>query len=406
MTVAQGISRQWAYKVQSAKGTAASGSGGQLLRRTGIDLSGQKDSYSSNEIASHQQSTGATHGVGSASGTMSGEVSAGTYGDFTQWLLRKDWAATSAISSLSLTIAASGSNYTVTRASGDFLTGGIKVGDVVRLTGGSLNANNTAKNLVVLDATSTVLTVNVLNGETLTAEGPIASCTVTVTGKKTWTPTSGHTNKYITFEDYSSDVSRSQVYADVQPTALNFSAPATGIITVQIPLVGLSPASRSASQVLTTPTAETTTSVMSSAKFAVYIAGVRQPSVTSFTLNINGNITLGEAVLGANSRSDTQKGRIAVDGSFTALFEGDTLAAFFDAETAQEVVIVMAEDLSDDADCISISLPAVKFMSANGDDGEKQLVRTYNLVAQRPAGAGSGTKHQDAIIAIQDVTIP
>lgn len=405
MTVSQGIARSWAYKVQSALGTAASGSGGQLLRRTGIDLTGAKDSYSSNEIASHQQSTGATHGVGSASGTISGVMSATTYGDFMQWLLRKDWAATSAISSLSLTIAASAPNYTITRASGDFLTGGIKVGDVIRLTGGSLNANNVGKNLVVLNVTDTVLTVNVLNGETLTAEGPIASCTVTVHGKKTWAPTSSHTNKYATFEDWSSDTARSQLYKDVQPTALNLSAPATGLITVQIPLVGLSPATRSGSQVLTTPTAETTTSVMSSAKFAVFINGVRQSAVTSFTLNINGNISLGEAVIGSNSRPDTQKGRIGVDGSFTALFEDDTLAGFFDDEAAREVVIVMADDLTDDADCVSISLPAVKFMSANGDDGEKQLVRTYNIVGQRPAGAGTGTEHNDAIVSIQDTTV-
>ena len=405
MTDAQGIARAWAYKVQSGKGSAASGSGGQLLRRTGIDLSGKKDKYSSNEIASHQQSTGASHGVGSASGTISGEMSASTYGDFMQWVLRKDWAATSAISSLSLTIAASGSNYTVTRASGDFLTGGIKVGDVIRLTGGSLNANNVAKNLVVLNVTSTILTVNVLNGETLTAEGPIASCTVTVTGKKTWTPTSGHTNKYVTFEDWSADVSRSQVYSDVQPTALNISAPATGLITVQVPLVGLTPAVRSGSQVLTSPTAETTTSVMSSAKFAVFINGTRLSNVTSFSVNINGNVALGEAVIGSNSRSDTQKGRIMVDGQFTAIFQDDTLAGYFDDEAAREVVIVMAEDLTDDVDCVSISLPAVKFFSADGDDGEKQLVRTYQIEAQRPAGAGSGTKHNDAIVSIQDTTI-
>lgn len=405
MTVAQGITRSWAYKVQSALGTAASGSGGQLLRRTGIDLSDAKETYSSNEIASHQQSTGATHGIGSSSGTISGEMSCTTYGDFQQWLLRKDWAATSAISSLSLTIAASSPNYTITRGSGDFLTGGIKVGDVIRLTGGSLNANNVGKNLVVTNVTATVLTVNVLNGETLTAEGPIASCTVTVTGKKTWTPTSGHTNKYITFEDWSSDVSRSQLYSDVQVAAMNISAPTTGIITVQYPLVGLRPAVRSGSRVLTSPTAETTTAVHSSAKFAVFINGVRQSAVSTFTLNVNGNVGLGEGVLGSNSRPDTQRGRIAVDGSFTALFEDDTLAGFFDDEAAREVVIVMAEDLTDDADCISISLPAVKFMSANTDDGEKQLVRTYAFTAQRPASAGSGTEHNDAIIQLQDTTI-
>lgn len=405
MAVAQGITRQWAYKVQTALGSGASGSGGQLLRRTTIDMTGAKETYSSNEIASHQQSTGATHGIGSSSGTISGELSCTTYGDFMQWLLRKDWAATSAIASLSLTIAASGSNYTITRAAGDFLTGGIKVGDVIRLTGGSLAAGNIGKNLVVLNVTDTVLTVNVLNESALTAEGPIASCTVTVTGKKTWTPTTGHTNKYVTFEDWSSDVSRSQVFEDVQPTAFNISAPTTGIITAQIPLVGLSPPTRSGAQVLTTPTAETTTAVMSSARFAVYINQVRQTAVTTFSLNINGNVALGEGVVGSNSRPDTQKGRIAVDGSFSALFENDTLAGYFNDEATREIVIVMAEDATADADCISVSLPAVKFFSASGDDGEKQLVRSYNITCQRPSAAGTGTEHNDAIVSIQDTTL-
>lgn len=405
MAVGQGVTRTWAYKVQSALGTAASGSGGQLLRRTGIDLAGAKESYSSNEIASHQQSTGATHGVGSSGGTISGEVSATTYGDFCQWLLRKDWAATSAIASLTLTIAASSSNYTVTRSTGDFLTGGIKVGDIVRLTGASLDANNVGKNLVVLNVTALALTVNVLNGETMTAQSAIASCTVTVTGKKTWTPTTGHTNKYVTFEDWSSDVARSQVYKDCQVTAMNVTAPTSGIVTVQFPVVGLAPAVRSGTQSLTTPTAETATSTMSSARFAVYVNGVRQGAVTGFTLNINGSIALGEAVLGSNSRPDTQKGRIMVEGSFTALFEDDTLAGYFDDEAVREVIVVLAEDLTDDADAISFSMPSVKFFSANGDDGEKQMARTYTIKAQRPAGAGTGTEHNDAILSIQDTTI-
>lgn len=405
MTVAQGITRTWAYKAQTALGTAASGSGGQLLRRTSIDLTGAKDTYSSAEIASHQQSTGATHGIGSSSGSINGELSCTTYGDFMQWLVRKDWAATADITGLSVTIAASSGNYTITDGTATFLTDGIKVGDVVQLAGGSLDSANASKNLVVLNATETVLTVNVLNESSMTAEGPIASVTLSVPGKKAWTPTSSHTNKYITFEDYSSDLTRSQLYADVQVGSMALTAPATGIITVQTALVGLSPPTRSGSQVLTTPTAETTTDVMSSSRFAVYINQVRQTGVTSFNLNINGNVGLGEAVLGSNSRPDTQKGRIAVDGSFTALFESDTLAGFFDDEAAREVIIVMAADATASSDCISISLPATKFFGATGDDGEKQLVRTYPITAQRPASAGSGTEHNDAIVSIQDSTI-
>jgi hypothetical protein len=183
---------------------------------------------------------GLHHGIAKSGGTLNGLLSGTSWMPFIGSLLRKDPAATSAISSLSLTIAASGSNYTITRGSGDFLTGGIKIGDVIQLSGGSLAAGNVAKNIVVVGVTATVITGNVLkSGGTLTAEGPIASCTVTVMGKKSWVPTSGHTNDYYTFEDFDSDLTLSRVYPDMQIGQLEVQMPATGNVTVELHLVGL-----------------------------------------------------------------------------------------------------------------------------------------------------------------------
>lgn len=405
MTVAQGINKTIAFKVQSGLGAAASGSGGQLLRRVSAAFNVTNDTYENNEIASHQQSTGATHGINRSSASLSGVASCTTFKDFQAALLRKAWAGTSAITSLSLTIAASGSNWTVTRAAGDFLTGGIKVGDVVRLSGGSLDGANVGVNLVVLNVTATVLTVSVPTGSALTAEGPIASCTVTVVGQKTWVPTSSHTNLYYTFEEYFTDLSRSHVYQDVQVSQIALSVPATGNVTMNLDFVGLGAVSRTGSQVLTTPTAETSTTVLSSVNAYVYIDGVQQGGITSVSLTINGNVSGGEAVIGSNNLPDVQRGRIGVTGTFTALYEDDTLAAKRDNQTISEMIIVIADDATDGADVLGVTLPAVKVFSADADDGEKQIVRSYSFTAQRTAAGGTGLEHHDTIIQIQDSTV-
>lgn len=82
---------------------------------------------------------------------------------------------------LTLTIAGAGP-YTLTRSAGSFITDGFKVGDMVMLPtvflgGGGynpgINANNINKRLQITVLTATVMTVGVVDGGTLTAEGPI-----------------------------------------------------------------------------------------------------------------------------------------------------------------------------------------------------------------------------------------
>lgn len=403
MAIAQGINKTVAYKVQSALGTPASGSGGQLIRRETAMLNVNKDSYENNEIVSHQQSTGATHGVARSAGSIKGLLSGSSYQAFMASLVRKAWAATSAISSLSLTIAASGSNYTITRASGDFLTGGLKIGDVIQLSGGSLNSNNVSKNIVIVGLTSTVITGNVLaSGLTLTAEGPIASCTVTVVGKKTWVPTSGHTNEYYTFEEWYSDISRSAVFPDVQIGSLDLSMPATGNVGVDIALVGLGAKTESGTQSLTSPTAATTTNVMGSVAGAVYVGGVRYSNITALSVKIDGQVQAGEAVIGSNSVPDVYRGRIKVSGSFSFLYDADTLGTPFANETSTSIIAVIADARTAAANTFAVVMSKVKLFTNDADDGEKQIVRTVNFTAEINGSGGTSLADHQTIISIQD----
>lgn len=402
MAVAQGINKTISYKKQSGLGTAASGSGGQLIRRENASFNVNKDAYSSNEIVSHQQHTGDTHGVRSTVATLNGLVSPLTYQDFMGSLCRKAWAATTSITGLSLTIAASGSLYTITRSAGDFLTGGIKIGDVVKLSGGSLDAANVGVNLLVTGVTATVLTVLVLSGDALTEEGPIASSTVAVPGKKVYVPTSSHTNDYYTFEENFTDLTRYHLHQDIQIGRAEINMPATGNVTIAWGLVGLGYRTKSGTQVLTSPSAETTTSVVSSVSGKVMIGGTVYASVTSARVTIDGQITSGEAVIGSNYRPDNQRGRVRVSGTFTALYESDTLGAIFDDETATSLVLVLADDNTASADFVTLSMSKVKLFSDDADDGEKQIVRTYSFVAEINGAGGTSLANDQTIISIQD----
>jgi hypothetical protein len=400
MTIASGIKKITTYKKQTALGSAASGSGGKEFRRTTTEFKADRDMYESNEIVSHHMSTGAAYGLQKADGTGNFELSPGTYADLMAGLLERDFAAVSAISSLSLTIAASGSDYTITRATGDFLTGGIKTGMVVRLTGGSLAAGNVSKNLWVRSLTATVLTVRVLNGSALTAEGPIASCTVTPVGKTTYTPTTGHTSDYFSVEEWFSDKSKSELFTDLKVGNMSLNMPASGMVTGSFGFVGLGRAV-SGSQVLTTPTTSTTGTIAAINGF-IQINGAVQTALIGFTLNVDKGAENAGAVIGSNVGADVNTGRIRVSGSVTAQFDSTTLRDLVIAETVVPIDIVTTVNETDTSDFVAFTLPSVKLTSDSADDGEKSIVRTYNFTAEYYGSGGASLERNATILQVHD----
>lgn len=399
MAVAQGINKKLAYKKQTALGTAASGSGGQLLRRTTATFNKVKDTFNSNEIVSHQQYTGDTYGVSKTEGQINGELSAGTYATPLASLLRKDMT-TGVTATAALTIAGSGP-YTITRDAGSYLTGGFKIGDVVRITAGTFTGTARDINLLVTGVTATVLTVLVPNGSALTAQGPVASSTVSVMGKKSVVPTSAHANDYYTFEEWFDDVDDSRLYTDVQIASAEVSIPATGNATVQMSALGLG-RTKGSSQVLTSPTAETETAILTAANAMILLAGSRTQVGTSLNISIDGQLQHGEAVIGSNSISDIVKGDVKVSGTVTMLHEGETVSDYFDDETAVAIIGVLFADTSNTSDFVGFTVPRAKLMGDGIDDGKKQLVSTYPFTAEINPDGGASVANDEGIISLQD----
>ena len=409
MPIAAGLFKQLAYKVETTFGVAPGQTGGQLLRRVQSTIDLSKEAYAANEKRPDLQIADYRHGVRSVAGQVQGELSPKTYSEIFGVLLKRDFATVAPLTGLSITVAGTGPAYTVTRAAGDFLTGGVKIGDVIRLTAGTFNANNLNKNLLVTGLTATIATVIVLNGSTLTAEGPIASATITVVGKKTFIPTTGHTDKSIAFEHWYSDLAQSELFLGNKIGKASLSLPPTGLATVSFDVMGQDLADTAtkrggiaaSTQYFTTPTAVTTTGALAAVNGILRAGGVTVATVTGLTVEVNANYT-GDPVVGDNTIPQLFPGKIGVTGQFTAYFESTTLRDVFVNETEIDLVGVFTSDNSATSDFVTCVVPRIKLGSASKDDGDGGIVQTFSFQALLNTAGGSGVKTEKTTFSMQD----
>lgn len=400
MAIASGIAKQVRYKAESVYNTAPGASGAQSLRRVESSINVEKDTYASAELRTDYQISDFRHGTRRTAGSIKGELSPQTYADFMAAALRKDFVAGVSAASVSLTIAGAGP-YTVTRATGSWLTDGFKAGDVVRITAGSVNASNLNKNLYVVSLTATVLTVVVPNASALVAEGPIASCTCSVTGKKTYTPTTGHTDKSFAIEHWFSDIAQSELYLGCKASALDIQLPPTGLATIGVDVMGSGSVTTGTSAYYTTPTSPTTTGIAAAVNGLLYIGATAVATCTGLSLRVDGGYS-GDPVVGSNFMPGIFPGRVNVTGQFTAYFENATFRDAFLNETELALSALLTSDNAAAANFLAFNLPRIKLGSASRSDGEKGLILTANFQALYNGSGGAGISSEATTLSIQD----
>lgn len=402
MTIAQGIKKQSVFKKQAGLGVPASGAGGQILRRTSSVYTLSKGTFESDEIISHQQSTGVSFGSDSIAGNHQGLISPLTFKSWFETMARKVFAAGATTTALTNVTAATtgGSTGTFTRAAGSFLTDGVKIGDVIRLTAGAFNAANLNLNLGVLNLTATVATVIPLNGATMVAEGPIAAATVTIPGKRCWTPTSGHTDDSFSIEHWFSDVAQSEVFAGCKVDTFAFGFPTNGAATADIGLKGGGITTASA-EYFTAPTAAPTWGVLHAVNGVLRYANANVANVTGLTLNYAGQLET-KAVVGATTVAGAFPHMPRFTGQLTALFADRTYLDAFLNETAMSLSVWAAAGGTAAADFMGFTLSNVKATDSNRNDAEGPLEITLPFQALYNPNGGAGTTYEQSTLVIQD----
>lgn len=368
-----------AYKTEVTFGSPPGTGGAQYLRRVSSGLNAAKDSFTSQEVRSDAQIADLRHGMKSARGPISGELSNATYDDFLQAAMRGTWAAGVSVApadfATGVTIADSGNNSTLTFAgAGNLLTKGFRVGDVVRTTGLTLPDNNSASigNLRIVGLTSTVMTVF---PKLTAAAQQAAGWAVSVPGSKL---TCGTVKRSFTIEQALADASLYERYSGVRVGGFSLSAPPNGMTTVDFDLMGTNFLMGTAAPYFVTPTGETTTGILSGIDGTLRLNGEEQGVVTAFQLQLTNNLSMAP-VIGSTFAPNVFYGRTVVTGSVSAYLEDADLVNAFVNESEVDLVAVLEASGANPQDFLAFNMQRVKFSSAS-----KQLTGDGGVIAQFP----------------------
>lgn len=347
------------YKVQSALGSQASGSGGTVLRMAGgSGLQLTKAATESNEVRRDGMRSIGRHGTQKTAGAWVAEASIGSHDAIIEAIMRDTWATALVITEATagLTSITTGTN-TIVAAAGSWITAGLRVGDVVRLTNHSTAANNN-KNIRLTGVTALTLTT----AETLTADA-VADTTFTITRPKKLINFLGGTllQRYFTIDEYGVAIDLSTVATDFVWGSIKFSMAPNGLIMADPGGIGtgqIAALTTGTSPLLTSPT-ETTASPLSVVDATIRANAGDFVDLTS--LDITMDITPSSPDVfgsgGIKYAPDVGTGQMGISINFTVLRKNLQFFSDFIAETPYSLSILAVENESEPKDFLSIHIP-------------------------------------------------
>tara|TARA_R110000782_G_scaffold7059_7_gene23903 strand:+ start:52 stop:1137 length:1086 start_codon:yes stop_codon:yes gene_type:complete len=338
-----------------------------------------KEAYESGEIRTDRQVSDFRHGVRSAEGSLNGELSAAAYSDFMGSIVGKDFVAVTLGAAAQITVTVSGTTFTLVRATGSFLTDGVKVGMVIRATGLTATADN-SRNLLVASLSATEAVVVPLNNVALTAQAAGSSVTVTSPGKQTFVPATAHTDDSYTVEEFYADIAQSEVYTGMKLNSMAIQLPATGLTTVDFAFAGKDLTQTGTSQYFTSPTAQSSNGIFAAVNGVMLVDGAAVALVTSADFSVE-RATENATAVGSNSVSEIFTGRIRVTGNLSVYFQDEEFRGYFDSETPVSIVLTLTADSTATSNFITFTLPKVKLGSFTKDDNELGLIASSSFQA-------------------------
>ena len=394
MPLQTGVGLIIAYRKETAYGVLpANDASAKQLRRVSFGLSLKKDLIKSEEIRRDYQRPAGRHGMRKVDGSIVGELSPGSYADFVGSALRRLYATVTTLGALINVTATVGAPQFV-RGTGSWITDGLRVGMIVRMTGWTTTGTgNNTKNFTIIALTATGMTV----GEAVAAKAAGDSIVVSIPGKVTFAPLTAHTDESYALESWASAVPQSLRFLGNKVGSIDIDLPPNDKASITIGFMGQDRA-KSTTQYFTAAVAAGTSTMLTGLTGLIYIAGVSVGVLTAFKIMVNGDPEV-QGVVGSNITPDVFQGPIDVSGSFSVLWNAATFDDYFDLETEVSVVVKLVDGTAAAADFITITMPFIKMAGGDQPDAPKAIVQSFEFAAR----VGDGTSGFEATtIQIQD----
>jgi len=352
--------RYSAYKVQSALGSQASGAAAKIFRSTGTGGSGAltKAVTASGEVRRDGMRSRGRHGSQGATGSEGGQLAIGAYDDVIEAIMRGTWgSANLAITEADMT-SITVTEHAIVAAAGSWITEGLRVGQVIRLTEVA-DAANMNRNLLVTALTALEITV----AETLTPNAsPDTDFTVTRPGCVLINPAAGALQKrYFTWEDHEVDIDASEVFTDCVFQSGKFTMQPDGILLFDANWTGtgrFESVEDSASPHFTSP-AENSAVPLAVIEAAVRLGDedVADCSAFDLTFDIGANAPKTFGVPGTRYSPDVFTGLMGITMNITMLRQDHEQVARHLSEEVLSLHVLAAEPDAAPEDFFSIHVP-------------------------------------------------
>ena len=400
MTTANGIDSLLVLSKQSAEGTKALAAGGQYYPRVTATFDTDADKYSSAEIDPSQQQSDTRLGNFRTSGAIKGEASCGTYALLMAALLRRDFTA-GGVTTAQVTVSSAAGG--LVRSAGSWLTDGHRAGTVVRASGFlTTGAANNAKNFFITSVTALNLTGQFMDGSAMTVKAAGDPVTVTATGKRSFTPLTGHTTDWFTAEVQDPKISVNRPFIDQLVSKMDIAVQPNGITSCDFTLMGKLEGATTPAAYFTGPASAPPTGKFSGATALLSVNGIPSQICTGMSLSLDGQVKI-DPVIGSKFATAASRGKVMGSGQFTVLMQDAAYIDYFKNETEVSLAYAMAADSTGLADVMALGMGRIKITSAKVSDGETNKIVTcaFDILRYR----GTDLQHELTTLAIQDTTL-
>lgn len=393
MALEENVSVLLTYGIQSDIETVATAAGAsQRLRRVSSNLNGAKAPFTSEEVRADQQISDMRHGGRSWSGQISGELSTVTYDDFFAALLRNTWAAGVELDEgdfTSLTV----SSGVWTLGSGNPSTLGLRIGDIIDVSGMSVTGNNARYRITAM--TSTTFTAIKLSDGSVAADNTAdTECDIVVVGKKL---IMGVAKTALTIEQNYPSIDVTELFKHGRIGGAAINIPPNGIATVNWDLQGRDWENRTSSDApyFSNVTAAPNTNLLTGLEGGLRLGGVEQAIVTALDINVALNLS-STPVIGTPLVPEIFYGRMIVTGNVSYYLKDAALLNAFRDETEVDLV---ATALGADDSFLAFNMQRVKLGGA-----QKSVMAEGGVLVQSPYQAllkSAGTGYDETTMSIQ-----
>lgn len=391
MTIQTQVLTKVIRKKEAVFGTLPGPTGAREFRKVSDSIALKKNKIQSAAIQTNAQRPMARHGGRTVDGSIGVELALGLIDPELAAVVRRDWTAVTPLTGLTVTAAAVAPNFT--RSAGSWIADGLALGMLVKFTGFTAGAaSNNGKLYTIISLTATEMNV----AETVVAAASSAGVGLTVPGKITYIPETGHTNDSFMIEKWYSAVAESYRFTGQRVASIGIGLAADDKVSADIAYMGQD-RQKTGVAYYTNPAAPGGGDMLVTPSGLAVINGKATKVCTNFSLDINGNASVGK-VVGSNVTPDVFIDMIDVTGQISVYYENGEMDDYFDQETAITLINRLDDGIGG---AMVFAMPYVKVFGG-GESGDKEIIRQYDFTAA-PNAAGTGAGK--STILLQDTTL-